>query len=64
MESKKFPLWLALVIYVALCVLTFVVVVGYFTPTPATKDYDAYENYHKVTLYRSGNGLWSPTRRN
>jgi hypothetical protein len=53
MESKsKFPLWLALVIYVWLCIMVFVVVVGYFTPVAeiTPKDYDSYENYHTVYL--------------
>lgn len=53
MESKRdFPLWLGMVIYAALCVLVFVVVVGFFTPISEVtqKDYDAYENYHNVYL--------------
>ena len=61
MKSKQeFPLWLGMVIYAALCVLVFVVVVGYFTPE---KEVEYVETIKHPTLYRSGNGLWSPTRR-
>jgi hypothetical protein len=51
MESKsKFPLWLALTIYVWLCVVVFVVVVGYLSPVSNPKDYNTLENIRRVYI--------------
>jgi hypothetical protein len=51
MESKsKFPLWLALTIYVWLCVVVFVVVVGYLSPINTPKDYNTLENIRRVYI--------------
>jgi uncharacterized alpha/beta hydrolase family protein len=58
--EKKANLTLAILFYIAMCALIFIVVVGFFTPENQVENV---ETIKYPTLYRSGNGLWSPTRR-
>jgi len=48
--EKKANLTLAILFYIAMCALVFIVVVGYLQPINTPKDYDTLENTRPVYI--------------
>jgi len=48
--EKKANLTLAVLFYIAMCALVFIVVVGFLQPINTPKDYDTLENIHRVYI--------------